>query len=314
MNTQFIKKTMTPSAINIESTLAKWGYNLLNAAVVGGATAGLSWLGLNGAHGAGMDVPAMNLKGLEVIFASGAISKILMFLSQGLPQLSQPQSDSQNEPASTDAPPSNTMKTPLIVILIALSVCLTSKAQTLDHVPDLLGTNSPITFNGALGQVWSAFTASSIMQATNYAIAPYATYAPKAPEKVGGGILAIYNVNDYVGAALGVDYLGSFSLVSGNVTLKADTQPLKTITWLSWAPDMVRNVTVTPFSLLGVGTPLGGTSGQGAATIWDVGGMVKFGHLFGGRFGAGATWGEWMNAGAYSGHRYHAFVDWQKGF
>lgn len=96
MNTQFIQKTLTPNASRIESVMAKWVYNLLNAAIVGGATAGLSWLGLNGAHGAGMDVPAMNLKGLEVIFASGALSKILMFLSQGLPQIS-----SDNPPAPT---------------------------------------------------------------------------------------------------------------------------------------------------------------------------------------------------------------------
>lgn len=201
------------------------------------------------------------------------------------------------------------------IALIASIFAFSAKAQTnLNQVPDLLGTNGPISLTGSLGQVWTAFTQSQIMQATNYALAPYLTYAPKAPEKVGGGLLAIYNVSDYVGAALGVDYLGSFSLVSGNVTLKADTQPLKTITWLSWAPDTVRNVTVTPFTLLGVGQPLGGTSGQGAATIWDVGGEIKFGHLWGGRFGAGATWGEWQNAGAYSGHRYHAFLSWQKGF
>lgn len=101
MNTQFITKALTPNATRIESVMGKWIYNLLNAAIVGGATAGLSWLGLNGAHGAGMDVPAMNLKGLEVIFASGALSKILMFLSQGLPQIS----SDDSKPASTDAQP-----------------------------------------------------------------------------------------------------------------------------------------------------------------------------------------------------------------
>lgn len=102
MNTQFIQKTIAPNSSNIESILAKWGYNLLNAGVVGGSTAGLSWLGLNGAHGAGIDVPSMNLEGLGVIFVCGALSKILMFLSQGLPQLGQ---SSQQNQASTDAQP-----------------------------------------------------------------------------------------------------------------------------------------------------------------------------------------------------------------
>lgn len=264
-----------------------------------------------------MDINSLTEKvaGGLVAFTTGALLYMSKVLKTGDVTSSDGNTEIISKPASTDAQPSNNMKTPLTVILLSLALCFSTKAQTnVNQVPNLLGTNGPITFSGAVGQVWNAFTSSDIMQATNYALAPYLTYAPKAPEKVGGGILAIYNVNNYVGAAMGVDYLGSFSLVSGNLTLKADTQPLQSITWLSWAPASVRNVTITPFTLLGVGQPLGGTSGQGAATIWDVGGEVKFGHLWGGRFGAGITWGEWMNAGAYSGHRYHGFLSWQKGF
>ena len=200
----------------------------------------------------------------------------------------------------------------IAIIAIALGT-IGAQAQTNSTQVENLITNIPVPL--AVSQLWSAIAASDILQATNYSIAPYLTYASaiKSSDKVGAGLLAIYNVNNYVGAAMGVDYLGRFSLVSGNVTLKADMQPFKQITFFSWLPDTIKNVWVTPFTLLGIGQPLGNTT-EGAATVWDVGASVKFGHWMGGSFGAGATWGEWQNAGDYSGHREHLFFEYQKGF
>ena len=151
---------------------------------------------------------------------------------------------------------------------------------------------------------------SGVVQATNYAVEPYITYAPQAPSKskVGGGVFIVYNINEYVGTGLGLDYLGQFSLVSANIQLKVDTHPFKGLTWFGGA---LTNVAVTPFAIGGLGKATGGTS-AGAIAVTDVGGCIKFGHLWGGQFNTGVAWGRWDNAGVYSGPRYHAFVGWSK--
>jgi len=44
---------------------------------------------------------------------------------------------------------------------------------------------------------------SGILQATNWAVAPYATYAPSARDKIGGGIMAVYDVPALTSTNLG---------------------------------------------------------------------------------------------------------------
>jgi hypothetical protein len=147
---------------------------------------------------------------------------------------------------------------------------------------------------------------SDLGGATNYAVEPYATYAPNAPTKWGGGLLAVYNVNQYVGVGLGLDWLGEFSLVSGNVTLSLPFHPL------SAYPSLV----LTPFVLAGIATPY---SGDGkfngtAATVEDAGAYLKFGHVLGGQFNVGGCYGEWTGTGPYDVKRYHLFAGWSHGF
>lgn len=150
------------------------------------------------------------------------------------------------------------------------------------------------------------------MSATNYAVAVYGTYAPKlaSGDKYGAGALFFYNLNNYLAPGIGVDYLGHFSLLSANLTLKLPVQPFRTKTGL---PTWLQKLTVTPLGIVGTGKAFSG-GGSGVSTLWDTGGLIQFGHLWGGKFGVGATWGAWDNADAYSGHRYHAFLDWSKGF
>lgn len=59
-----------------------WLYGLLWATISGAATSGVAWLGMAGAHGAGIDVPQLNWKALGVILASGAVTNFLSFLKQ----------------------------------------------------------------------------------------------------------------------------------------------------------------------------------------------------------------------------------------
>lgn len=159
-------------------------------------------------------------------------------------------------------------------------------------------------------QIYSAIESSGVLSSTNYSIDPYATYAPHAPkgDKFGGGALITYNMNNYMGLAIGGDYLGQFSLVSGNVTLRLPMN-LNNYISASWATNFI----VTPFVLAGIGKPTGGSSG-GAAIIADAGLATEFGHLWGGRFNAGVSYGSWSGAGNYSGIRYHGFFGWSHGF
>lgn len=59
-----------------------WIRGLFAGMIGGGATSGVSWLGMLGAHAAGADVPALNLKALGVIFLSGALTNALAYLKQ----------------------------------------------------------------------------------------------------------------------------------------------------------------------------------------------------------------------------------------
>lgn len=198
-----------------------------------------------------------------------------------------------------------------ILSLFALATILfgafKSKGQDISLTNGISAISSNPTIQGGLQQIVDA-----AMTATNYGVAPYFTYAPslKSGDKYGAGLLGVYNVNNYAGIGLGVDYLGQFSLISANVTFKLPVKPFQS--WTT-SPQWLRDVEVVPLGLLGTGKPMS-NGGSGAATIWDTGGMIHFGHWLGGQFSVGATYGAWDNAGDYSGHRYHAFVGWSKGF
>ena len=191
-------------------------------------------------------------------------------------------------PPDTTVAPTGTLGTAAALIVALLLLAVSAKAQTNSTASDF--------YNG-------------ILNATNYSLNVYGTYAPKAPDKVGGGLLVVYNVNKYAGLAIGGDYLGQFSLVSGNATLQLPINVGNYIT-APWAT----NITVTPFVLAGIGKPTGGSSGSGVATIEDIGSFVRFGHLWGGYFDAGVSVGQWQGAGKYSGTRYHGFLGWTHGF
>lgn len=150
---------------------------------------------------------------------------------------------------------------------------------------------------------------ADLENATNYAIAPYASYGLNN-HKIGGGVLALYNFNNFVGAGIGADYMGSFSLVSGNVQLKLPLKPLAFTKW-TWA----QNLSMTPFAYTGIGTPMGGSGVNNGGISTHIGGgdYFQFGHFLGGKFNIGGAYITRSGAGAYSGKYINAVFAWSKG-
>lgn len=187
-------------------------------------------------------------------------------------------------------------------ILITIgAAALLAATTTLADVPNLMDTNS-----------LSTKTVTDRMLAAaggidNIGVETYFTYAPDAPTKAGGGLLAVYNVTDMVGLGLGLDWLGNFSLVSVDVTLQAPFHPL---------PSKLPNLVVSPFVLGGIATAYSGSGkfNGDVATIEDVGAYIKFGHFLGGEFNVGACYGQWTGVGVYDVKRYHLFVGETWGF
>jgi Outer membrane protein beta-barrel domain len=151
---------------------------------------------------------------------------------------------------------------------------------------------------------------------TNISVDPYATYAPKAPDKFGGGFFAAYNINENVGLGIGLDWLGSFSLVSGNVTLRAPFHITTVFPQLAQYK-LFQDLIVTPFAIAGVATPYSGNGNFNGTpfVVSDIGAYVKFGHVLGGQFDAGGAYGKWSGQGPYGGvTRYHFFAGLCWGF
>ena len=140
---------------------------------------------------------------------------------------------------------------------------------------------------------------------TNYGVEVYGTYAKDAPTKYGGGMLLIYNFTEIAGAGIGLDWLGSWNIVSANLQLKLPFHPL---------PNQLPNVMITPFALGGVATAYGGNYAGDVCTVQDVGGFISFGHVWGGSFNLGAAWGKWSGDSPYCVNREHLFIGWAKGF
>ena len=88
-------------------------------------------------------------------------------------------------------------------------------------------------------------------------------------------------------------------MVSGNIQLKL---PIS----------VGQSIKFTPFVLGGIGAPFSG--GSGASLIEDAGAYAQFGHLWGGQFVVGASYGKWLGSGPYDVTRYHGFLGWMKGF
>lgn len=161
-------------------------------------------------------------------------------------------------------------------------------------------TNNPSTILETIG--------ATLGSVSNWSAYPYFTYAPDSPKKYGGGALAIYNVTQNFGAGIGIDWLGGFNMVNGNVSLKLPTHPF---TFLGWS-----NVTVTPFGIAGIGTPMGGAgkANGNVSTIAGAGTAIDLFLVKGFQASIGYEFSEWSGASAFSGAHHHVFFGFRKGF
>lgn len=180
-------------------------------------------------------------------------------------------------------------------------------------------TNTVVSTNGVAAQSsglsWSSVLAvgqqvfGDLKGATNWAVVPYGSYGLKN-HKIGGGILALYDFNNYIGSGIGLDEMGSLSVVSGNIQLKLPIKPLAFTGW-GWATNFV----TTPFVYSGIGTPLGGSGGSGIVTHEGEGINFDVAKLWGGEFSVGAAVIQRQGAGPiYSGTYFNPFISWRRGF
>jgi hypothetical protein len=211
---------------------------------------------------------------------------------------------------------------PVILLLLALGASASAQTNSAASPGSATNsgaalapaTNAPLSW-GLVGKaIWNG-----LKTASNYSVSPYATYAENAPKgrQFGGGALFVFDVSQNVGIGMGVDYLGSFNMVNGNVTIKQSLRPL---TYLGMTSAFASNFTVTPFGIAGACSPIssaGSANGSIGAIYgagfnldlcqFDVGGTTL-------KLSTGYARTEWSNLGAYSGWRDSLFLGLRAGF
>jgi hypothetical protein len=200
---------------------------------------------------------------------------------------------------------------------VLLLAAVTSRAQSISNA--LSNAVSHVTTNAQQETAVDNALNALDLGITNISVDPYATYAPNAPagsSKFGGGLFTSYNFNNYAGAGIGLDWLGQFSLVSGDLSLQAPFH-LSTLLPAVSKISLLENVEIVPFTIIGVATPYSGNGKFNGSpmAVSDFGAYLTFGHLWQGQFNAGAAWGKWVGQGPYGNvTRYHLFFGYMKQF
>lgn len=128
--------------------------------------------------------------------------------------------------------------------LLAVMFCLTGFSQT--NTPPLppplaVGTNDVPTLPEHVN-TWLNFLSAT---STNWMFVTYGLYATE-PDRFGGGVAAAYSLSDYAATGLRLDYIdGEFWMPSVNIQLQL---PIK----------VMNKLTVVPFVLSGLATPISG--------------------------------------------------------
>lgn len=131
------------------------------------------------------------------------------------------------------------MKKFLVLLSLILAVAVNAQTNT---PPSLTLTNEVPTLPEHV-TTWLNFLSTTT---TNWVVVPYAIYVDDDVNSFGGGIAAMYSLSQYAWTGLRVDYVNQeLWMPSVNLTLQL---PIK----------VANAVTVSPFAISGLATPLGG--------------------------------------------------------
>lgn len=147
----------------------------------------------------------------------------------------------------------------LLILLIALA-CITSRAQT--NINN--GTNDNPFISGP-----TVVILDFLSQGSNWMAAAYGTMNDKA-DKFGGGVALAYKVSDFIAPTMRLDYFdGKVWMPSASVQLQVPVT-------------ILGKVTVIPFALTGIATPISGkgTDNGSAVGIFGAGMAVRLGSHF----------------------------------
>lgn len=200
------------------------------------------------------------------------------------------------------------MKKLFIAALAAATIAV--QAQTSTNLPDIYDS---------IGSVLNTLGVSS--NPSNYAVATFGGRSFSGDQWAAGAVV-IENVtaSGSVGVVAGIDYLwgggkiGSANVVSGGVTIKAPAHPL---TFLSADTNSwTHKVTVTPYVIEMVATPLNGTGSAdgGLGSISRAGVNLDLVNIKGWELGAGIDYGKRTGTGNYSGNWGDLTLNIRKGF
>lgn len=150
------------------------------------------------------------------------------------------------------------MKT-LASILAGVMLAITVNAQTnLPPTPPAVTTNTVPSLPEHVN-TWLNFLSNT---ATNWVVSPYAIYVDDEVNSIGGGVAALYEVSPYVLTGMRLDFFDDSVFMP---SIGAQLQlPIK----------LANKITVTPFVISGVATPLGGGIEQDTEAVVIVGGGV----------------------------------------
>lgn len=195
-----------------------------------------------------------------------------------------------------------------LIALLTLIAALPVAAQT----NGVMATNlTTVTVPEFITTIWNTTLGEGM---TNLTVATSGTYTPSLHAwgwefalirniPLGGGFGA--------GIGAGIDYYQrNFYALNLQLSLQADMRPISGFG--GWAT----NVVVTPISLVGVGTPFGGQTGDAnnVETFIAGGAVVHLLALGPGELGVGGMYGTRTGLGAASGTFYGAILSWTASF
>lgn len=205
------------------------------------------------------------------------------------------------------------MRKLLLSAFVTLALTFGAQAQTnFPPVPPTgtLDTNIVGTIGAGefLGTVWDTLVGQGL---TNLSATVYGTYTPSLKDW-GYGVVLFRNLNlgGGFGAGIGVgvdQYQSQWYGLTAQATVKADTAPFSG--WGTWG----KNVIITPFAGLALGTPFGsstsGTAGN-LETIAFTGASVHLFKALGGAVALDGIYGTRTGLGGASGIFYGGGLSW----